>query len=254
VPLEFLRRRGGGASPAAAPSAPARGSSAPVVLPEEVVAQDHLLRLTFAGKTSEGVRLKAGPEILAELPGIIGEDALSRVEVVPPRAMDSGQASPWIIRTREAEAWLDEHGEASPITRHTLWVLEMLDAIDPAYDTLACALLDGTTDPVGYPDYSAIVGGVAAHWDESTGDLIVRAVVAWGGTGTRGDTDRIAARILRGLLENIVESSRVLGFTDLDRPVGGGGDQAVVCGHCGFSSAHGRAMYCPKCGMRLLRE
>ena len=28
---------------------------------------------------------------------------------------------------------------------------------------------------------------------------------------------------------------------------------SVVCPHCGFASAHERAFYCPKCGMRLLR-
>ena len=31
------------------------------------------------------------------------------------------------------------------------------------------------------------------------------------------------------------------------------GRGGLVCAHCGFASAHDRAFYCPKCGMRLLR-
>ena len=37
----------------------------------------------------------------------------------------------------------------------------------------------------------------------------------------------------------------------LRRPAAGRG--GLVCAHCGFASAHDRAFYCPKCGMRLLR-
>ena len=60
-------------------------------------------------------------------------------------------------------------------------------------DTFFCGLLHGETDTSGYPDYTAIVGGLASHWDELSGELIVRAVVGWGGKGQRGDTDRIAS-------------------------------------------------------------
>ena len=88
--------------------------------------------------------------------------------------------------------WLNAHHELSPITRHALVVLESIDAVDLAFDTFVCALLDGETDTSGYPEYNAIVGGVASHWDEATGDMIVRGVVGWGGRGVRGDTDRIA--------------------------------------------------------------
>lgn len=253
MPLEFLRRRGGNqpAVPEPVPAPPATGRTAP--LPEEVVAQDHQLRLTFAAKTSEGVRLRGGPEIMAELPEMIGALALSEVQVVEARDPDLGHASPAIVRTREATQWLQAHGSLAPITRHALYVLETLDAIDPAFDTFACALLDGSVDPAGYPDYSAIVGGVAAHWDESTGDLIVRGVVGWGGRGARGDTDRMATRILSALLGNILDSGNSLGLTSVDRPVPGSALSGITCAHCGFTSAHGRAVYCPKCGMRLLR-
>lgn len=221
-------------------------------LPEEVIAQDHQVRLSFSAKTSDGVRLAAGPEALEALPSIVATVAKSDVEVVPPRELDTGQASPSIVRADEASAWLAAHGALSPITRHALYVLETLDAIDPAYETFACALLDGTVDPGGYPDFSAIVGGVAAHWDEATGDLIVRALVGWGGGGARGDTDRSASRILSSLFRSIVSSSGVMGLAEGFRPLGGAAG-AMVCPHCGFASAGLRAMYCPKCGMRMLR-
>ena len=215
--MEFLRRRGDrDRGPAKAPpvAAPADAGRPP----EEVIAQDHQLRLSFSAKTSEGIRVSAGPDGIAALPDIVAGQAKSEVEVVPPREMDTGQASPSIVRTAEGSAWLAAHGALSPITRHALYLFETLDVLDPAYETFACALLDGTTDPAGYPDFSAIVGGVAAHWDEATGDLIVRAVVGWGGRGARGDTDRTASRILAGLFRGILSSSGVMGVAEGARP------------------------------------
>jgi hypothetical protein len=251
VPLEFLRRRGGERAADSAEPAARTPSTRTVPLPEEVVAQDHQLRLTFAGKTSEGVRWRGGPQVMAQLPSMIGPLALSPVEVVEARDPELGRASPSIVRAEEAGQWLQAHRAQSAITRHALYVLESLDAIDPAFDTFACALLDGDLDNAGYPEYAAIVGGVAAHWDESTGDLIVRGVVGWGGHGARGDTDRTATRILSSLLANILESGSSLGLTSVDRPSPATASSGVTCGHCGFNAV-GRAVFCPKCGMRLL--
>jgi hypothetical protein len=251
VPLEFLRRKGGGSPP---PKVAVPEPAGPAPVPEEAVAQDHQLRLTYGAKTSTGVRMPGGPHVLAALPQMLDGVAATEVEVVEARDTTLGAASPAIIRTEEAAEWLRAHGGLSPITRHALFVLESMDAIDPAYDTFACALLDGEVDPAGYPEYASIVGGVAAHWDESTGDLIVRAVVGWGGRGTRGDTDRNAAKLLGRLLGNILESGHALGIALVDRPgmaggiVAGGG---VTCQHCGYPNVHPRAAYCPKCGMKM---
>jgi hypothetical protein len=247
VPLEFLRRRGVGPPADQGTAPPAQPQSVPI--PEEAVAQDHLLRLNFGAKTSIGVRLQGGPQILAGLPLMLDEVAISDIEVVEPRVTTLTSASPSIIRTIEATEWLNAHGESSPITRHALYVLESLDALDPAYDTFACALLDGEVDTSGYPEYAAVVGGVAAHWDESTGDLIVRALVGWGGRGTRGDTDRIANRLLGRLLANILGSGDSLGLANIERPMAGA--TGIVCKHCGYPAVNERAVYCPKCGMRI---
>jgi hypothetical protein len=249
VPLEFLKRRGGDAEkPASDPQ-----SKANIALPEEVVAQDYQLKLYYAGKSTEGVRMKAGPRALNELPSMLAGIARSDVEVVDPLALEYSQAVPQIVRPSEAMQWLNAHHHLNPVTRHALVVLETLDAIDLAFDTFACALLDGETDTSDYPEYSAIIGGVASHWDEATGDMIVRGVVGWGGRGVRGDTDRIAQRILGGLLTNILANQFALGLTAVERPVPAAGRGGLVCAHCGFASGHERAFYCPKCGMRLLR-
>jgi hypothetical protein len=249
VPLEFLKRRGSEPEQPATPSQP----SAAVGLPEEVVAQDFQLKLYYAGKSTEGVRMQAGPNALAELPSMLAGTAQGDVEVVEPLALEYSQAMPQISRPSEAMQWLSAHHELSPITRHALVVLETIDAIDLAFDTFACGLLDGETDTSGYPEYNAIVGGVASHWDEATGDMIVRGVVGWGGRGVRGDTDRIGQKILGGILTNILANQYALGLTAVERPVPAAGRGGLVCAHCGFASGHERAFYCPKCGMRLLR-
>ncbi len=250
MPLEFLKRKGSSESGAPASGAGPGGSGA---LPEEVVAQDHQLKLYYAGKSSEGVRLKAGPAAVAELPTMLVGLARAEIEVVEPLPIEFSQATPTIVSPSEAMQWLNAHHVHSPITRHALVVLESIDALDLAFDTFACSLLDGEVDTSGYPEYNAVVGGVAAHWDEATGDMICRAVVGWGGKGVRGDTDRIGAKLLGGILGNILASQYALGLTNIERPVPAAGRGGLVCAHCGFASAHERAFYCPKCGMRLLR-
>jgi hypothetical protein len=250
VPLDFLKRKG---SSETAPADPSAKPSASALLPEEVVAQDHQLKLYYAGKSSDGVRLKAGPAAIAELPTMLVGLARAEIEVVDPLPIEFSQATPTIVSPSEAMQWLNAHHVHSPITRHALVVLESIDAVDLAFDTFVCSLLDGEVDTSGYPEYNAIVGGVAAHWDEATGDMICRAVVGWGGKGVRGDTDRIGAKLLGGILSNILASQYALGLTNTERPVPAAGRGGLVCAHCGFASAHERAFYCPKCGMRLLR-
>ena len=249
MPLEFLRRKGGGAQ---APKGVVPEPTPPPAVPEEAVAEEHQLRLTYGAKTSNGVRMQGGPQLLGALPRMLDGVSKTPVEVVEPRATTLASAAPNIIRTAEATEWLRAHGENNPITRHGLYILESLDAIDPAYDTFVCGLLDGQLDTSGYPEYAAIVGGVAAHWDESTGDLIVRAVVGWGGRGARGDTDRTAGRLLGQLLGSILESGSSLGMTAAERPATAPAGATVTCQHCGYPLVHPRAVYCPKCGMRML--
>lgn len=222
-------------------------------MPEEVVAQDFQLKLYYAGKSSEGVRMQAGTGAMDELPSMLTGLAKAEIEIVEPLPIEFSEATPTIARPSEAMQWLNAHHVHSPITRHALVVLESIDAVDLAFDTFACALLDGEIDTSGYPEYNAVVGGVAAHWDEATGDMICRAVVGWGGRGVRGDTDRIGAKLLGSILSNILANQHALGLTAVERPMPAAGRGGLVCAHCGFASGHERAFYCPKCGMRLLR-
>ena len=53
MPLDFLKRKGN--SDSATETATAGASPSPL-MPEEVVAQDHILKLYYAGKSSDGVR------------------------------------------------------------------------------------------------------------------------------------------------------------------------------------------------------
>jgi hypothetical protein len=212
------------------------------------------LKLSYNAKSSEGVRLKAGPGLVQRLHSMLVGSLQGESELIEPLPVALGQASPYIARMPGSAQWLQYHHKRSPVTRHALVVLESVDAIDPVYETLVCGLLSGETDTLGYPEYNAIVGGVVSHFDEVSGDLIVRAVVGWGGKGVRGDTDRNAAGILAGLFNNIAGDSHAVGTVAVDRPApahGPGGGPA--CAHCGFNSGHERAFYCPKCGMRMLR-
>ncbi|MBA2557049.1 MAG: hypothetical protein H0V12_06850 [Chloroflexi bacterium] len=243
MPLDFLKRRKKDDGRAAVVD----------VAPEEVSAEEYSLKLIYGGKSSNGVRMQAGPAAIHELPSLLGSIAKSEVELVEPLPLEFQGASPMIQRTTEALHWVQANAGKSPIGRHSLLVLESMDAVDPAFETLAIALLHGDLDTSGYPEYNAIVGGVVSHWDEGTGDMIVRAVVGWGGKGVRGDTDRAAGKILGNLLSQILASQHALGVTPIERPMPAGGRGGLVCGHCGFSSLHDRAFYCPKCGMRLLR-
>ena len=112
MPLEFLRRKPSKSAAAAVPE------PAPPPIPEEAVAEEHQLRLTFGAKTSNGVRMQGGPHILAALPSMLDNVAKTAVEVIEPRETTLASASPSIVRTAEALEWLRAHGESSPITRH----------------------------------------------------------------------------------------------------------------------------------------
>ncbi len=243
MPLEFLKRR----------KQPAEPPPSPPPVPEEIEPQEFEVRLHYRAKSTEGVRMQNGQAALRELPAMLAGIAKPDIDLLHPLPVELGDAAPTIVQPSEAMQWLTAHQADSPIARHALLVLETVGAVDLAFDTLAVALLHGETDTSGYPEYNAIVGGVASHWDEATGDMLVRAVVGWGGKGVRGDTDRTAQKILSNLLGNVLASQHPLGLTPSERPVPAAGAGGLVCASCGFASAHERAFYCPKCGMRLLR-
>lgn len=246
MPLDFLKR--GSGKPQDPQPAPAMD-----VLSETPEAEDYELKLTYRAKSSHGVRLRGGSGAVARLPAMLQGFARTEPELVEPLDVLYQDASPRIVRVTEATQWLNAHHQRLPITRHTLMVLESLDAVDPAFEAMALGLLSGEVDTAGYPDYDAVVGGVVSHWDEVTGDQIVRGVVGWGGRGMRGDTERTAVKTLAGLLANILATQGAMGIAEVERPVPQAGGGGLVCPHCHFASAHERAFFCPKCGMRMLR-
>lgn len=77
----------------------------------------------------------------------------------------------------------------------------------------------------------------------------MRAVVGWGGKGQRGDTERIGAKVLSNLQQQVIASG--LQVSNGDTPVHREAGEGMVCGHCGFDARGTGAFYCPKCGMKL---
>jgi hypothetical protein len=221
---------------------------------EEVRAQEYALRVSLMARSSDGLRLPADPSVAAAIPGIVEPISQTSVETIAPLPLEYSDASPAIERFNEVQQWVLARRDVSPIGRHGLYVLEMTDALDMTVDTFHCGLLHGETDTSGYPDYNAIVGGLATHWDELSGELIVRAVIGWGGKGLRGDTDRIGQKLLSSLYQQVVASGYSLGEAEQARLAPAiGGRSGQICAHCGFEAGSAGAFYCPKCGMRMAR-
>ena len=241
--MSFLRRK----KPQAAPPPP------PTPTHEEVTAQEYLLRLAYVARSSDGLRLPADPNAAAAIAGIVEPLSQTPVEMVEPLPVEYSDASPAMERFNEVQQWVLARREVGPIARHGLYVLEMTDALDMTVDTFYCGLLHGDTDTSGYPDYNAIVGGLASHWDELSGELIVRAVVGWGGKGLRGDTERIGQKLLSSLYQQVVASGYSLGEAEQARLPSIGGRSGLTCAHCGYEAGSASAFYCPKCGMRMSR-
>ena len=225
----------------------------PVPMQEDVSAQQYQVKLNYLARSSEGLRMQADPAVRGALPGIVEPLANSPVEVIDPLPLEYSDAAPSLDRFTEMQQWVLARREIGPIGRHGLYVLEITDALDMTVDTFFCALLHGETDTSGYPDYNAIVGGLASHWDELSGELIVRAVLGWGGKGQRGDTDRIGQKLLSSLYQQVIASGYSLGAADSARSPSIHGHSGLVCAHCGFEAGVAGAFYCPKCGMRMSR-
>jgi len=238
--MSFLRRRNKEVPPPPPPT--------PFI--EEITAQEYSLKLAYLARSSDGLRLPADPRMKAMLPSVVEPLAEGPVEVLEPVSHELAEAAPTIERLPELQQWIEARSTVSPIALHALYVLESTDAVDMTVDSLAVALLQGETDTSGYPDYAAIVGGLASHWDEISGDLIVRAVVGWGGKGQRGDTERTARRLLSSLYQQVRATGHSLGVAAATRAATGPEHGGSVCRHCGFESGTD-AFYCPKCGMRM---
>jgi hypothetical protein len=244
VPLTLLRRN----RKKQEPETPRR----PLLPPDHLEAHEQSLRLQYRSKSSDGIRMAHDDQGPKRLPELMEGIALSPVELIEPVAVELQDAAPHITRPHEATMWIAAHGDRSPVARHAIQVLQLLDSIDLAYETLGVALLHGDTDLAGFPRYDAIVGGFISYWDETSGELVVRASAAWGGDGARADTERMAQRLLARLVANVMASQGALEIGPVERRVASStGGQP--CSHCGFTAVDRRAYYCPKCGMRTAR-
>ncbi len=225
----------------------------PTPVQEEVVGQEYQVRIALMARSSDGLRLPADPGVAASLASIVEPLSQTAVETISPLPLELSDASPAIERFNEVQQWVLARRDVSPIGRHGLYVLEMTDALDMTVDTFLCGLLHGDTDTSGYPEYNAIVGGLATHWDELSGELIVRAVLGWGGKGLRGGTERVGTKLVSALYQQVVASGYSLGEAEQARLPSIGLRSGLTCAHCGFEAGNASAFYCPKCGMRMLR-
>ena len=176
-----------------------RRRPASITLPEEVVAQDHQLKLYYAGKSSEGVRMRTGPNAIAELPAMLArprQDARSR---------SSSRCRSSSARRRRRSAGRPRRCSGSTPTTSTRrspgtrWSSSSRStrSTSPSTPSSArCSTARSTRPATPSTTRSSVAS--PSHWDEATGDMIVRAVVGWGGKGVRGDTDRIGAKLLVG--------------------------------------------------------
>ena len=238
--MGFLRRR---------KSEPEPDIQAPTAAYAAVGGRQYSVALAYLARSGDVIRLTPGPEVLRSLPRIVEPLTLDGIEVVSPLPLEHASAAPVIERLSDLEQWIVARRQASPVTRHALFVLEQTEAVDMTIDTLVCGLLLGETDTSGYPTFDAITGGLASHFDDLTGELVVRAVLGWGGKGQRGDTERNAQRLLSNLQQQILASGLAVGTADA--PISRDAGEGKICGHCGFDARGTGAFYCPKCGMRL---
>lgn len=218
--------------------------------PDTLEFDEHSLRLQYHSISSHGVRMPHTDDVPALLPRLL-EGFAPSVELIEPLDVDFQDAAPQILRPQIALQWITAHHGRSEIGRHAIYILELLDAIDLAYESFAVALLSGVLDGEGFPRFDAIVGGPISYWDESSGDVIVRMALCWGGEGTKGDTQRMAQRLLARLMSNLLASQGATELGRVERPVAVAGQERAPCPHCGFRQIDRRAHYCPKCGLRM---
>ena len=247
MPLPFLRGRGRKKAEALPP--------ARVPLPaDRLELEGQSLRLQYHAISSHGVLIPAGDSVPVLLTNLFDGVNITPVELIEPLPIEFQDAEPNVIRPEAALQWINAHHARSPIARHALLILQSLDSIDLAYETFAVAMLSGVADAEGFPRFDAIVGGPVSYWDETSGQLIVRMLVGYGGEGIRGDTQRSAERHLSRLLGNLLASQGATELGRVERPVAVAGADARPCSHCGFAAIDRRAHYCPKCGMRMTRD
>ncbi len=245
MPIPFLGRRKGRTQ--------AKGPVRPALPFDTLELEGQSLSIHYRSLSSHGVRTPAVHDVPVRLPNLLEGFNISPVELIEPLPIDFQDAAPSILRPEPALHWINVHHGRTPLVRHALLILETLDAVDLAYETLAVALLQGELDGEGFPRFDAIVGGPISYWDETSGELIVRMVVGWGGEGVRGDTARVAQRLVSRLLGNLLASQGATELGRVERPVAVAGDRHASCPHCGFQAIDRRAFYCPKCGMRMPR-
>lgn len=218
--------------------------------PDQIEFSTLSIKFQYYAMSSHGVRTPGTHDVAERLPALLAGFATTPIELIEPLPISFEAAAPSLVRPDAALQWINAHGGRSPLGRQALFVFESLDVVDLAYETFALALLHGELDGEGFPRFDAIFGGPVSFWDEASGELVVRFLLGWGGEGIRGDTQRIAQRLLARLMTNLLASHDATELGEVARPVAVSGARHEPCSHCGFAQIDRRSQYCPKCGMR----
>lgn len=221
--------------------------------PDQIEVNTLSIKFQYHSMSSHGVRTPGTHDVPERLPSLLTGFATTPVELIEPLPIDFEDAAPSLVRPEAALQWINAHHGRSPLGRQALFVFESLDVLDLAYETFALGLLHGDLDGEGFPRFDAIFGGPVSYWDEASGDLVVRFLLGWGGEGIRGDTQRIAQRVLARLMGNLLATHDATELGEVAKPVAVAGSRRDPCSHCGFPAIDRRSQYCPKCGMRLAR-
>ena len=244
MPLEFLKRKG---------RAEVELAPAPVV-PEDASAQEYILKLYYAGKSTEGVRLKAGPRALAELPSMLVGLAQTR---------DRGRRAP---ADRVQRGGSHDHpvlgGDAvgqrppRPRTDHPSRALrprvDRRDRPGVRHARGRAARRGGGHVRLSRVQRRRGRGRLALGRGHRRHAGARRRGLGWPGRPRRHRPDRAREPSPGSSRTSSPTSTRSGSRLPIGRfpPPAGAGWSARTAAS---ASAHERAFYCPKCGMRLLR-
>ena len=153
------------------------------------------------------------------LPALLGGFATSPVELIEPLPIDFEDAAPSLVRPEAALQWINAHHGRSPLGRHALYIFETARRGRPGLRDVRRRAAHGESMARVSRASTRSFGGPGQLLGRGKGDLVVRMLLGWGGEGVRGDTQRIAQRLMARLMGNLLASHDATELGRVDEPV-----------------------------------
>ena len=226
----------------------------PQPLFEEVTSQEYSLKLSYSAKSSEGVRLKAGPATVARLASMLDGYVQGVPELVEPLPVELGGGHS-VHRPHARQR------SVAPVPPQPIAGYAARPRRPGTGRRGRSRLRDAGRRPARRSrrhDWLPRLQrhrrrrGLALGRDHRRHDRPGRRGLGRKGRPRRHGSQRRASAG-RPLQQRQCRRSHAIGTVVAERPVAAAGQGGSVCAHCGFASAHDRAFYCPKCGMRMPR-